>query len=173
MLLRSRPCCRLAVLTGAVLLSAAGLTAGAPAQAAPVPAVPACVDFLPLADNAVLGTNFVRGGYDFHALAGGVPFVNVFTDVQGTAVHGAQFGNAGIRILPPAPADTVDVTMGVFNTPMVTIRAFDAAGALVDTAFVPADNIVHTVTLDGAQDITRMRLTGGGQEAVINEICSS
>lgn len=136
--------------------------------------VPACVDFLALADNTVLGNNFVRGGYQFQSLGGGlVPFVNVFFDLNGDDVHGVQFDNAGIRVAPPSPADVVDVTIGVFHPPGVQVRAFDATGAVVDTAFVPPDNIIHTVTLDGATDITRLRFTGGGNEAVINEICSS
>lgn len=141
---------------------------------APAALVPACVDFLSLADNAGLGNNFVRGGYQFQSLGGGlVPFVNVFLDLNGDDVHGAQFDTAGLRVAPPNPADVVEVTIGVFHPPGVQIRAFDAAGAVVDTAFVPPDNIIHTVTLDGATDITRLRFTGGGDEAVINEICSS
>jgi len=136
--------------------------------------VPVCVNFLPLADNTVLGNNFVRGGHQFQSLGGGlVPFVNVFSDLNGDDVHGVQFDNAGIRVAQPSPADVVDVTIGVFDLPGVQIRAFDATGAVVDSAFVPADNIIHPVTLDGATDITRLRFTGGGNEAVINEICSS
>lgn len=136
--------------------------------------VPVCVDFLPLADNTGLGNNFVRSGYQFQSLGGGlVPRVNVFLDRNGDDVHGVQFDNTGLSVAPPSPADVVDVTIGVFHPPGVQIRAFDPAGAVVDSAFVPADNILHTVTLDGATDITLLGFIGGGDEAVINEICSS
>lgn len=171
------------VLCATAIAAATGLIAAAPASAdasaaratPPAPlAAASCVDFLALADNTALGNNFLRDSYQFQSHgAGVVPFVNVFIDLLGNDVHGVQFDDAGIRVAVPAPAAAVDVTVGVFHTPRVRIRAFDASGALVDTASVAADNIVHTVTLDGASDITRLRLTGGGNEAVINEICSS
>lgn len=158
----------------ACLTIATGLIAAiaAPAGAAAAPAAPACVDYLPVADNTALGNTFVRGGYKFQALGGLTAMVNVTIDILGNDVHGVQFMDTGIRVATPSPADTVDVTMGVFHTPFVLIRAYDAAGALVDSAQVPADYIEHTVTLDGAQDITRLRMTGGGNEAIIEEICA-
>jgi len=134
-----------------------------------VPA-PTCVEFLGLADNTHPGTDFVRDSYRFQAL-GGDPFINVFTDSVGNPVHGLQFANAGMRVKLPAPAATVEVTIGVFSSPDVQIRAFSSTGVLVDSATVAADNNLHTITLAGAQSITRLRFTGGGGEGVINNIC--
>jgi hypothetical protein len=161
-------------LTAVVAAPASATDTDQPLTAAAQALVPACVDFLPLADNTVLGTVFTRDGYDFRAPAGGlVPFVNETVDLLGTLVHGAQFDNAGLRVTLPAPADAVEVSIGVFATPGVQIRAVDAAGVIVDSAFVAADNILHTVTLDGVQDINRLRFTGGGNEGTIQEICSA
>jgi len=156
----------------AVLAEPAGAVVPGADRSQSAAVVLTCVDFQALADNTVLGVSFTRNSYDFQSLAGLVPFVNDTVDLLGTLVHGVQFDNSGLRVALPAPADTVDVTMGVFHPPGVQILAFDAVGTVVDSAFVPADNIAHTVTLDGAKDITRLRFVGGGDEAIISEICS-
>src|SRR3954468_10271376 len=126
---RSRPVGRIAALAmigaGAILAG----TAGVPASAA---AAPACVDFLPVPDNTHPGALFTRSGYQFRSPPGTDPIVNVFVDLAGAPVHGLQFNGTGVRVRLPAPADTVTVVVGVFTAPAVTIRAYDAAGAVVD-----------------------------------------
>ncbi len=162
-----------AIMVATGLTVALAAPASAAAQGSPAVAAPACVDFLALADNTVLGNNFTRAGYQFQSLGGLVPFVNETIDLLGTLVHGAQFSNTGLRVALPAPADAVEVSIGVFAAPGVQLRAVDAAGVVVDSAFVPADNILHTVTLDGVTDISRLRFTGGGNEGTIQEICGA
>jgi hypothetical protein len=147
----------------------AGVTGGpTPAAAAAV----SCVDFLSVADNTHPGVLFTRNGYTFRSPPATDPIVNVFVDLAGAPVHGLQFNTTGVRVGLPAPARSVIVTIGVFTTPAVTIRAYDAADVLVDFSLVAADNLLHTVTLSGATEITRLRFTGGGNEGVINSICS-
>lgn len=162
--------------TGVPAVSAGAASADEPRHAPATVLVSACVDFFPIPDNTVLGTNFVRSAFTFTSLAvaggGIVPFVNEGLDALGDVTHGLQFADGGLRVRAPAPADTVDITIAVFHPPQVGIRALDAAGLVVDSVSVPADNTRHTVTLDGGQDITRLRFTGGGEEAVIEEICT-
>jgi hypothetical protein len=163
-------------------LAAAGVpsaSAGAagidrPRTATAAALVSACVDFIPIPDNTSMGTDFLRNGFAFRspAAAGIIPFVNEGLDVLGALVHGLQFPDAGLLVKTPAPADAVHVKIAVFHPPQVVIRAVNAAGVVVDSASVPADNTRHTVTLDGVQDISRLRFTGGGEEAIVEEVCT-
>jgi hypothetical protein len=140
----------------------------------PVSAQISCVDFLAIADNTVMGNMFNVNGFQFKSPGGMVPFVNVFVDILGNPVHGVQFSNMGIIVRPPSPATSVDIEIGVFHNPNVTIRAINAAGGLEDVTTVPWDDTVHNVTLTSAVDpIVLLRFNGGGNEGVINEICSS
>jgi hypothetical protein len=148
------------------LLTVPGIFLSANAKAA-------CVDFAGIADDTVLGNTFVLNGFAFQAQPGNQVFVNVFNDINGDLVHGAQFENTGIQVILPAASAQVDIEIGVFNTPGVRIRALDAAGLVVDMLGVPADNQLHNVALSSvANPIASIQMRGGGNEAVINEICN-
>jgi hypothetical protein len=128
-----------------------------------------CVDFLPLADNTMLGSAFMRAGYQFQTPPGTMAFVNDTVDINGDLAHGVQF--PALRVRLPAPSMSVAIEIGVFNSPFVTIRGIDSAGAVVAMVFVPADDTIHDVALTSLVPIESLRITGGGNEAVIDEIC--
>lgn len=133
----------------------------------------ACIDFLAYPDNTVLGNFFIINNVRFRSLGGMVPFVNVFADMAGNPVHGAQFSNTGLLVKLPAGVPSISVEMGVFAAPQVIVRAINAAGGIEDAVVVPNDNLLHTITLTSAVDpIVRLRFNGGGNEGVINEICN-
>lgn len=133
------------------------------------PAQAQCVDFLALPDNTQLGSVFQQAGYQFQTPQGTMAFVNETIDVNGDLAHGVQF--PALRVRLPAPSLSVAIEIAVFNTPFVTIRGIDGTGAVVASVFVPADNTIHDVALTSLVPIERLRVSGGGNEAVINEIC--
>lgn len=133
-----------------------------------------CVDFLAFPDNTVLGVNFTLNGFQFRSRPGLVPFVNVFADALGNPVHGVQFPDAGLGVKLDAPTNVVNIRIGVFNNPPVSIRGYDATRTPVAGAGVPADNIMHNVNLvSGGNPIVFVGFVGGGNEAVINQICTN
>lgn len=138
-----------------------------------VAAKAACVNFLAFSDNTNLGNTFVLNSVTFQSRPGSQAFVNVFNDINGDPVHGAQFENDGIQVILPTASVQVDIEIGVFNTPGVGIRGLDAAGLVVDVLGVPTDDQLHNVTLSSVGNpIAFLQLRGGGNEAVINEICN-
>lgn len=150
-------------------LSPKSVTAQSTTQNSPA----ACIDFLAYADNTVLGNFFIVNNVRFVSLGGMVPFVNVFADMAGNPVHGAQFSNNGLLMKLPASTPTLTIEMGAFSAPNVIVRAFDMTGGLEDIAVVPNDNLLHIVNLAAAVDPIRfVRFTGGGNEGVINEVCN-
>ena len=133
-----------------------------------------CVNVLALADNTMLGVIFTRNGFTFQSRGGLIPVVNVFIDIDGDPVHGVQFSDQGLEVMLPAPSNAVDIAMGVFTTPRVRVRAFNALGGIEAGVLVPADDQLHNSTLTTAgSPIVRLRFTGGGNEGIINEICSN
>lgn len=170
---------RLAALASLGLI-AASLSTGARAADAATdvvmqPAALRCVDFLPLADNTPLPEMFARNKFRFRDRAGVfAPFVNVFVDLIGQPVHGMQFDGRGLRVTPPKPALTATLRIGSFTIPGLTIEGLDASGAVQDTVFLPSDNIVHTVGLAAVTaPITLIQITGGGNEGVLNSVCTT
>ncbi len=133
---------------------------------------PTCANFLAYPDNTVLGSNFTINGFTFQKLGGFNPFVNVFTDAAGNTVHGAQFANAGISINLPAPSGIIAILIGLFSPQNGTIVAYNASGGIEDVQPLPADDLLHSYTLTRTnQPIVRLRIIGGGNEAVIHAIC--
>ncbi len=160
----------LAVLIGALALPFTTSSA----MASPALGCTDFVDFLAFPDNQPFPGRFMLSGFRFRTIAPPAPFVNVFNDINGDLVHGLQFSNAGIWVILPTATSIVDVEIGVFNDPTVTLRAYDAAGVLQDTETAPNDADMHTETLDAGLDtISRLRISGGGDEGVINSICTS
>lgn len=134
-----------------------------------------CVDFLPLPDNFPLPESFKRSKFGFRDRAGALaPFVNVFADIIGQPVHGMQFDTRGLRITPPKPALTAELRLGGFHAPGLTLQAFDAAGVLQDAAVIPSDSLMRTVLLTaGTAPITLIVVQGGGDEGVVNRVCTT
>jgi hypothetical protein len=98
--------------------------------------------------------------------------INDTIDDAGNLAHGVRFpGSPGLRVRLPAPSTSVDIVIGVFHGPFVTIRGIDASGAVVATTFVPADNLIHDVPLTSVVPMVSLRFSGGGNEGVITEIC--
>ena len=164
---------------GLMLAATLGAAQARPAAAAAVDDVGAqalrCVDFLPLPDNFPLPESFKRSKFGFRDRAGGwAPFVNVFADVIGQPVHGMQFDSRGLRITPPKPALSAELRIGGFHAPGLTLQAFDAAGGLQDAAVVPSDSLMRTVALAASTaPITRIEVQGGGDEGVVNRVCTT
>lgn len=131
-----------------------------------------CVNFLAYPDNTVLGSNFTVNGFTFQKLGGFNPFVNVFPDAAGKTVHGPQFANAGLTVTLPTPSGIIAILIGLFAPAEATIQALNASGGIEDVQQLPADNLLHNITLtQTTEPITRLRITGGGNEAVIHRIC--
>lgn len=160
--------------TSALALPAAALAKGAPDQADVGAQAWFCTDFFAFADNTGLPNNFMLGGFQFQDKPGGfAPFVNVFVDVLGQPVHGMQFDKRGLRITPPVPAAQAQVLVGAFSGAGVQLRAYDAAGALQDSAFVPNDATMHMVVLAAATaPIALVKLKGGNYEGIVNSVCT-
>jgi hypothetical protein len=163
--------------TQTLSLAAAALIAAAPltqAQAV-LPEAVRCVDFLGFPDNWALPEKFKLATFKFNDRAGAwAPIVNVFTDLIGQPVHGMQFDERGLRINPPKPAATAELRVGAFAGVGIQIRAFDVAGTLQDSAFVPNDAIMHTVNLVGATSpITLIQLQGADNEGLLNGLCTT
>lgn len=150
-----------------LLVAVAWLAPAAQAEPQPV-----CANFLAYPDNTRLGSTFTINGFTFQKLGGFNPFVNVFPDAAGNTVHGAQFANAGININLPAPSGIIAILIGLFSPANATIQALNATGGIEDIQPLPADNLLHSYTLTQTnQPIVRLRIIGGGNEAVVHAIC--
>lgn len=131
-----------------------------------------CASFLAYPDNTVLGSNFTINGFTFQKLGSFNPFVNVFPDAAGKTVHGAQVANAGLTVTLPAPSGIIAILIGLFAPAEATIQALNASGGIEDVQQLPTDDLLHNVTLtQTTEPITHLRITGGGNEAVIHRIC--
>ena len=166
----------LAATLGAAQARPAATATAADADAADVGAQALrCVDFLPLPDNFPLPESFKRSKFGFRDRAGAfAPFVNVFVDAIGQPVHGMQFDTRGLRITPPKPALSAELRIGGFHAPGLTLEAFDAAGVLQDAAVVASDSVMRTVVLAASTaPITLIVVQGGGDEGVVNRVCTT
>jgi len=92
--------------------------------------------------------------------------VNVSGNVQGL-----QFHNNGVQVDLPAKVSQAEMKVASFTSASLDIVALDNSGNMVGNAQAPGDNAVHLLHLAG-QDITKLVITGGGNEGVIVEICT-
>lgn len=135
-------------------------------------AQPNCLNFWVYPDNTTLGSPVTLNGFTLQKLGGFTPFVNVFADAAGHSVHGVQFANAGLIVNLPAPSGIIAILIGLFAPVEATIYALNTAGGVEDTQQLPADNLLHNITLTQTTNpITRLRVVGGDNKIVINEIC--
>ena len=123
-----------------------------------------CTNFSMFPDNHQLGPNFTLSGMKFHDLGPSASFVN---DTQST--RGLQFFDQGLEITLPTPAKYVDLQLGQFNSDFV-IEAYDPGGKLISNLVVSAPNTFMYQQIIGP-DVSHLRFLGGGNEAVVVEIC--
>ena len=138
------------------------------------PAHAQCVDFLPLGAPNPLPDTFTHSGYQFEIAPLTSMSMNDTIDVAGNLAHGVRFPpSPGLRVRLPAPSMSVAIEIGAFHPPdAVTIRGISASGAVVAKISVPADNLIHAVVLNSTTPMVGLWFSGGGNEAVLIEICS-
>lgn len=136
------------------------------AKAVAAAAIHLCASFGLFPDNTPLGPSFIHSSYIFRDLGSPVSFVN---DTAGE--RGLQFSKDGIEIDLPTAVQALDLRLGTFAGP-VEILAKDRTGATVATQTVPGLNRYVDLRISGPE-ITRLVLTGGGNEAILVNICIS
>jgi hypothetical protein len=83
--------------------------------------------------------------------------------------RGLQFFNRGIEVTLPTPVDRVDLDLGKFSADF-TVDAYDVRGKLVVSVTIAAPNTFQFQQLFGPE-ILNLRFLGGGNEAIIAELC--
>jgi hypothetical protein len=124
-----------------------------------------CTSFATEADNTRFGASFSRDAFTFEALD---PGDNLMANSSGSSI-GLQFSNDGLLITLPEIARAVRLHVGKFNTD-VTVEALAPDGTVQHAKTVVAVNAVEEMTLIG--EIAKVKLTGGGYEGMIVDICA-
>jgi hypothetical protein len=136
-----------------------------------------CTDFYAFPDNAGFPpapSNFTIGIFSFRQLdIGPHPLLVNVTDGPGSLVvpgQGLQFKDGGLEITPLVKRARVTLSIGTFNDP-VQVSALDAAGAVLRSVVVPANNEYNTIAISTRRRFDRLVLTGGGNEGILERIC--
>jgi hypothetical protein len=83
---------------------------------------------------------------------------------------GLEFRKTGVTAELPTPSCSVTVVVGGWKSP-VKVEALDATGNLIAAKTTPSLNQPHELTLTG-NGIARVRLSGGGGEGYLFNICA-
>lgn len=84
--------------------------------------------------------------------------------------QGISFGDGGLRIDLDEPVKMVTARVGLGTSHPIVLKAFDAGGNLVDQVQTPGQNGIHELIVE-AEGIRRLIFSGGGNEAVLLELC--
>ena len=112
-------------------------------------------------------SSFSFAGFNFTIL-GSNPKVSISVNGNG---KGLRFPNNGIDIVLPVPITTVNLRVGAFGGP-VDISAADSAGSIVRKKTISEQKDYINVRLS-APEIASLLLTGGRDEAILENICVS
>ena len=83
-----------------------------------------------------------------------------------------QFMNEGLMIYLPDSSDLVDIKLAEFNTP-VKLEVLDDRDVVLDSKTIDRDNSTEWLRLKGnGFSIDTVRLSGGGNEGSLVEICA-
>ena len=130
-----------------------------------MPAFQLCATFDLFTENTQLLTSFSLAGFDFTTL-GSNP--KIFINTKGNE-HGLKFPNNGIEIILPVPLPTVNLRLGTFGG-SVDISAADSSGNIIRKRNIPEVSRYVNVRMS-APEIASLVLIGGGNEAMLSQIC--
>jgi hypothetical protein len=137
--------------------------------------VTACLDFYLFPDDFALPPSFGLGGiFTFKLLGAGSLLVNV-TDAPGgiyapVPAQGMRFPPPGVEIVPAVKRARATLSLGTFAGP-VDVKALNAAGAVLQQVTVPGNNTYNTVKIHTNKRFDKLVLTGGGNEATLQQVC--
>ncbi|MBU0606622.1 MAG: hypothetical protein KKI08_01995 [Armatimonadetes bacterium] len=122
------------------------------------------LEFSLFPDNTLMPAGFSLGGFRLDAVDTAEPLV---VNETGNA-KGLQFGPSGVKVGLPAAGHQIRVTAGGFAGP-VTVTAWDVSDNVIKTEQLLPTNAYVVWNLH-ARDISRVELTGGGNEGILLEI---
>ena len=130
--------------------------------APPAQAKQKCTDFSAYAEGDVLPAKHKQDKYVFR-----------FGGDASIFFGGAQFWSSGASIATPQPGDRVDIDLTPAAGGAVELTAYNALGGVEDSATVPISGAWTSVRLtQSLSPIVKLGLTGGGNESVINRVCT-
>jgi hypothetical protein len=129
-----------------------------------------CVDWRDEREPRTLGRHYQKSGFTFTSLTT-LPMMIALWGVpqnQGKL----QFPGRGIRIAFPFEANRVVAQLAVYTGQPVRMRAFGPDGNLLGEATTPQDSQGSLTSLEiQAEGMTSLDLIGGGNEALLVELC--
>jgi len=108
---------------------------------------------------------FDLGGFRVEAMDSTEPLTVIGT----TNAMGLQFGPSGVKVGLPAAGHQIRVTAGGFGDAPVTVTAWNVSDNVIKTEQLLPTNAPVVWNLY-ARDISRVELTGGGNEGILLEI---
>jgi len=127
---------------------------------------PACVDFNSYADDHNFGATVTLDDFTFTKLGTRDLMVNQID----SNIKGLVFDNDGVLIDLPAASTEVTIELGAWYPEPLEIEALDNTGAVLNQYSITTYDSLHSIVMTNV-DIVQIRITGGGGEGVIAEIC--
>ena len=133
-----------------------------------------CADFAEYADQTPMPARFGIAGFKFKDAARGLtPIVQVGQDGQGKPFHGLVYDKRGLQVTLPKPAATATVRWLTRSGAPLHVVAYDANGGVQADGLCTNENLSEELTLrSSGAPITRIVVSGGADQGLVDQICS-